>query len=98
MIDKISSYTQRIDYKGRLYLPKYLRDEANMHFGDIVSISPGKNGLIVHRMLVVVTGDKSPEVIDAYVRAAIRQMPRDWQLSIAAELLRQLDRNSKEPV
>ena len=90
--------TQRIDLKSRIYIPKELREAAGLHCGDIVRISPGKDGLTIHRMHVVETGDKSPEVIDAYVRAAIRQMPRDWQLSIAAELLRQLDRNGKEPV
>jgi AbrB family transcriptional regulator (stage V sporulation protein T) len=81
------AYNQRVDYKGRVYIPKELRTAADMDFGDIVKLSVNKGALCVRRVHVIEIGDKSPEAVEAYVRAAIREMPEEAQISIAARLL-----------
>ena len=88
------AYNQRIDYKGRVYIPKELRTAADMDFGDIVKLSVDKGALCVRRVHVIEIGDKSPEAVEAYVRAAIRSMPKEKQISIAADLMHQIE-NSK---
>jgi AbrB family transcriptional regulator (stage V sporulation protein T) len=81
------AYNQRVDYKGRVYIPKELRTAADMDFGDIVKLSVNKGALCVRRVHVIEIGDKSPEAVEAFVNAAIREMPEETQIAIAARLL-----------
>jgi bifunctional DNA-binding transcriptional regulator/antitoxin component of YhaV-PrlF toxin-antitoxin module len=84
-------YNQRMDYKGRVYVPKELRGAADMNCGDIVRLSVSKGILCVRRIHIIEIGDKSPEAVEAYVRAAVRGMPREKQISVAAELIHQIE-------
>lgn len=91
MSNENSAYNQRVDYKGRVYIPKELRVAADMNLGDIVRLSLSKGTLCIRRVHVIEIGDKSPEAVEAYVRAAIRDMPKEKQISIAAELIHQIE-------
>lgn len=85
------AYNQRVDYKGRVYIPKELRTAADMDCGDIVRLSLSKGSIGIRRVHAIEIGDKSPEAVEAYIRAAIRVMPKEKQISIAAELMHQIE-------
>ena len=84
-----------LDYRGRVYIPKELRAGADMDSGDIVRLSINRGALCVRRVHIVEIGDKTPEAVEEYVRAAIRGMPKEKQITLAAELMNQIEQ-SKE--
>ena len=73
-----------MDGNGRIYLPKGVREEAGMHPGDIIRLEADKSGLM--KVELIEAGDQSPEATEAYVRAAVRQMPDKSRVSLLAEL------------
>ena len=78
---------QIVDGNGRIYLPKSVRQEAGMHPGDIIRLEADKSGWIgLMKVELIEAGDQSPEAIEAYVRAAVRQMPDKSCVSLLAEL------------
>ena len=91
-------YNQRVDYKGRIYVPKELRTAADINCGDIVRLTVSKGDLCIRRVHVIEIGDKSPEAVEAYVRAAVKGMPREKQISMAAELMRQIEQGGDNEV
>ena len=84
-----------IDGRGRVYIPKELRVAADMDCGNIIKLSLSKGVLCIKRVHIVEIGDKSPEAMEEYVRAAVKQMPKEKQITLAAELMRQIEQ-SKE--
>lgn len=76
-----------MDCNGRIYLPKSVREEAGMHPGDIVRMEADSGGWIgLMKVELIEAGDQSPEAMEAYVRAAVRQMPDKSRVSLLAEL------------
>lgn len=76
-----------LDDKGRVLIPKALRDAAEMEHGDIIRLRLQKGVITAQKVTLVEIGDKSPEAVEAYVRAAIKFMPEETQIGIAARLL-----------
>ena len=73
-----------VDGNGRIYLPKSVREEAGMHPGDIIRLEADKSGWIgLMKVELIEAGDQSPEATEAYVRAAVRQMPDKSRVSLA---------------
>ena len=70
-----------MDAKGRVLIPKELRVETGIGYGDIVAleIADGK-------VTVIEPGDQSPETVEAFVRAAFRTMPDRLRLSLISDL------------
>lgn len=75
-----------VDAKGRILIPKALRDEARISFGDIVALGISEGSVAVRKVDIVEVGDESPEAVEAYVRAAIRMMPDTTRLGLLSEL------------
>lgn len=75
-----------MDAKGRVLIPKALRDEARLSFGDIVALGISEGSVAVRKVDIVEVGDESPEAVEAYVRAAIRMMPDATRLGLLSEL------------
>jgi bifunctional DNA-binding transcriptional regulator/antitoxin component of YhaV-PrlF toxin-antitoxin module len=76
-----------MDGKGRVLIPKELRTATGMDYGDIVKVSFSQGTVSVKKVDLIEVGDLSPEAVEAYVHAAIREMPEEKQISIAAKLL-----------
>ena len=64
-----------MDGKGRVLIPKSLRDAAKLEYGDIVRLGLADGKVTVRKVDVVEAGDQSPEAMEAYVRAAFKSMP-----------------------
>lgn len=75
-----------LDQKGRVLIPKEMRDAAGMEYGDIVSLGLQDGRVSVRKVSIIEVGDQSPEAVEAYVRAAIRTMPDDTRLSLISDL------------
>ena len=75
-----------IDSKGRVLIPKSMRDAAKMEYGDIVRLGLADGKVTVRKVEVVEAGDQSPEAVEAYVRAAFKSMPDSLRLELIGEL------------
>ena len=75
-----------VDTKGRVLIPKSLRDAARLEYGDIVCLGVQDGRVTVRKVDVVEAGDQSPEAVQAYVRAAFRTMPDPVRLELIGEL------------
>lgn len=76
-----------VDGKGRVLIPKELREVARMGYGDIVRLGIQQGVVTAKKVELIEVGDQSPEAVEAFVHAAIREMPEDTQIAIAARLL-----------
>lgn len=76
-----------LDDKGRVLIPKALRAAAEMDHGDIVRLGVQKGVVTAKKVDLIEIGDQSPEAVEAFVRTAIRDMPEETQIGIAARLL-----------
>lgn len=80
-----------MDDKGRVLIPKALRDAAAMERGDIVRLGIQKGIVTVKKVHLIEVGDHSPEAVEAYVHAVIKTMPEETQIGIAARLLEMVE-------
>lgn len=76
-----------LDDKGRVLIPKALRYAAEMEHGDIVRLGIQKGIVTAKKVDLIEIGDQSPEAVEAFVRSAIKFMPEETQIGIAARLL-----------
>ena len=75
-----------VDGKGRVLIPKVLRDAAKMEYGDIVRLDLADGKVMVRKVDIVEAGDQSPQAVEAYVRAAFKSMPDSTRLELIGEL------------
>ena len=75
-----------MDGKGRVLIPKSLRDAAKLESGDIVRLGLADGKVTVRKVDVVEAGDQSPEAMEAYVRAAFKSMPDTVRVELIGEL------------
>lgn len=76
-----------VDDKGRVLIPKSLRAAAEMEHGDIVHLGIQKGVITAKKVDLIEIGDQSPEAVEAFVHAAVRDMPENTLISLAAKLL-----------
>ncbi|MCD8197508.1 MAG: AbrB family transcriptional regulator [Lachnospiraceae bacterium] len=75
-----------MDYKGRILIPKGMREAAKLEYGDIVRLGIADGKITVRKVEIVEVGDQSPEAVEAYVRAAFRSMPDSVRVELIGEL------------
>ena len=75
-----------LDHKGRVLIPKEMRNAAGMEYGDIVGLGLLDGKVSVRKVSIVEVGDQSPEAVEAYVHAALKTMPDSKRLELLAEL------------
>lgn len=75
-----------IDSKGRVLIPKDMRSASGLDYGDIVKLNVRQGAVSIQKVELIEVGDQSPEAVEAYVRAAIKRMPDDTQLSLITDL------------
>ena len=78
-----------VDGKGRVLIPKSMREAAKLEYGDIVCLGMAGGKITVRKIEV---GDQSPEAVEAYVRTAFQFMPDSLRLDLIGELSRLLQK------
>lgn len=77
-----------LDEKGRVLIPKELRQKAEMESGDILKLSVSGGKVSVAKVDIVEVGSQNPEAVEAYVNAAVKVMSHEKQVELAARILR----------
>lgn len=77
-----------LDEKGRVLIPKELRQKTEMESGDILKLSVSGGKLSVAKVDIVEVGSQDPEAVDAYVNAAVKLMSHEKQVALAARILK----------
>jgi len=85
-----------IDGKGRVLIPKELRAASGMDYGDIVKLNIHQGVITAKKVDLIEVGDQSPEAVEAFVHAAIREMPEDTQITLAARLLELIEQRKRQ--
>lgn len=75
-----------VDGKGRVLIPKEMRVNAGMDYGDIVRLGVSNGSVQMTKVDIIEVGDKSPEAVEAFVRAAFKTMPDEIRISLISEL------------
>lgn len=75
-----------VDSRGRVLIPKNLREASKMEYGDIVRLGLTDGKVSVCKVDIIEAGDQSPEAVEAYVRAAFKSMPDATRLELISEL------------
>lgn len=75
-----------VDSRGRVLIPKNLREAAKMEYGDIVRLGLEDGKVSVSKVDIIEAGDQSPEAVEAYVRAAFKSMSDSIRLELIGEL------------
>lgn len=83
---KIKPVYKLVDEKGRVLIPQNIRDAAKIQRGDIVRLGLSDGNVTVQKVDVIEAGVQSPEMVEAYVRAAIKSIPDDVRLELIREL------------
>ena len=84
-----------VDGKGRVYLPKEVREAAGIGCGDIIKIAVDKRGRVeIRKAVLIEMGDQSSEAMEAYVRAAVKQMAGAKLLNLMTELAGMMQANA----
>ena len=89
-------FYQIIDSRGRVYLPKHLKDVLKLNNGDIIKWTVKDQRLQLQKVLLIEVGDQSEDALEAYVSAVLPTLSRDRQLALAAQLLKQINREDKK--
>lgn len=77
-----------IDEKGRLLIPFEMRKKAELEKGDIVKVSLTAGKITVAKVDIIEPGKQDAESVEAYVNAAVKTMPHDKQVALAARILK----------
>ena len=85
-----------LDDKGRVLIPKELREAADMRCGDIIKLGIQKGIVTAQKVDIIEVGDQSPEAVEAYVFAAVKTMGKDTQLSLASRLLALMEQEKQD--
>lgn len=75
-----------VDSRGRVLIPKNLREATKMEYGDIVRLGLEDGKVSVSKVDIIEAGDQSPEAVEAYVRAAFKSMSDSIRLELIGEL------------
>lgn len=84
-----------LDDKGRVLIPRQLRNAAGMNHGDIIKLGVQKGVVTAQKVDLIEVGDQSPQAVEAYVFAAVKTMEKQTLLSLAARLIALIEENSK---
>lgn len=79
-----------VDSKGRIHLPKELRNSIRIHSGDIVTMEFGKDSVKIEKAHLIEKGDQSPEAVQEYLEMACKNMDQKDRLKLAEKLLHEM--------
>ena len=78
-----------LDEKGRITIPMEMRNGAKLFPGDVVKVAwkSEKNEIILSGVEVVDFENEDPEILEACIYAAVRNLTKEKKVALAASLL-----------
>ena len=64
-----------VDGKGRVLIPKSMREAAKLEYGDIVCLGMAGGKITVRKVEVIEVGDQSPEAVEASIQNRVVVLP-----------------------
>ena len=95
-MNKPQTIYRLLDNRGRITLPREMRETAEMESGDIIKLGLYKGSIIVKKADLIELGDQSPEAIETYVFAAVKTMPQNKQMELASRLFMLIEQGKTE--
>jgi len=74
-----------IDAKGRVTIPKAVRENSGIASGDVVTIIRGRGSIVVKKAFVLEEDKLSLSAKEAYAQAVLRELPQE-RLVVLLEL------------
>lgn len=84
-----------IDDKGRIVIPKELREIASIKVGDVIKISATKKSITLRKVGIVDYEEKSPQDTESVIDNALLSLSEDSRLKIAKKVIDSIERNEK---
>ena len=84
-----------IDDKGRIVIPKELREIASIKVGDIIKISATKKSITLRKVGIVDYEEKNPQDTESVIDNALLSLSEDSRLKIAKKVIDSIERNEK---
>ncbi|MEA4875646.1 AbrB/MazE/SpoVT family DNA-binding domain-containing protein [Anaerorhabdus sp.] len=82
-----------LDDKGRVVIPKELRDIASLQPGDVMKIIADTKGITLRKVGIVDHVVQSSQDIESVVQNALNSLSQSKQLKVAKTILQTLERN-----
>lgn len=84
-----------IDDKGRIVIPKELREIASIKAGDVIKVSATKKSITLRKVGIVDYEEKSPQDTESVIDNALLSLSEDSRLKIAKKVIDSIERNEK---
>lgn len=86
------SYYKILDDKGRLAIPKELREIASIHPGDVLKISATSKSISLHKVGIVDHEGQNIYDTESILYNALQSLPKTKQIRVAKSILNTLER------
>ena len=85
-----------IDAKGRVTIPKEMRESSGIASGDVVTIIRGRGSIVVKKAFVLEEDKMSLSAKEAYAQAVLRELPQDRLVVLLELAVRLLQEDAAE--
>jgi AbrB family looped-hinge helix DNA binding protein len=85
-----------LDEKGRVLIPREVREKTDLQQGDIVKLSVMNGRVCVAKVDIVEAGKQDAESVEAFIHAAVKNMSHEKQVALASRILRYAENNQEE--
>lgn len=84
-----------IDDKGRIVIPKELREIASLKTGDVIKIKATKKSITLRKVGIVDYEENSLNDTESVIDNALFSLPEDRRLNIAKKVIDSIERKEK---
>ena len=84
-----------IDSRGRITLPKTLRDDADIHTGDVVELFSEDDGISVKKVEVIRLNDKTQNSLKNTAIAALKEMNQKSLIEMSKKAVSLLEKKER---
>jgi looped-hinge helix DNA binding domain, AbrB family len=85
-----------IDAKGRVTIPKAMRESSGIASGDVVTIIRGRGSIVVKKAFVLEEDKMSLSAKEAYAQAVLRELPQERLVVLLELAVRLLQEDAAE--
>lgn len=84
-----------MDERGRVTIPKNLRDQAKIETGDVIELLINKDGITIFKVEVIHIDDTTQQSLQNTAYSAIANMDKKSLLKVSKRIVCELERKGK---